>query len=806
MKFFNTYILFFLFLIVGSAMISAQNCTVNAGGNTTICGISYTLQGSANNSTSGNPTWTLVSKPSGAPDPVISNVNSYTPNVTGMTSPGNYVFQIAQNCSPAGSATSQVTITAPGDVSTFTAGPDITNVNATTGTVTLNGVVPAGYTASWSAYNIYRWQRSSIKTDQNSQFSSTTSATTTFSLIKKADHDIDPAYVVTLRITSINNPNCWYEDTATVRFIPNPQILPQISTSTCLTSGGSPFVVLQSTSPKFSQGYSFTPGASGNFGTTVTMNVTSQPAGGNIAYSNIYDDRIYFTGVNVLGTYKFTLTVTNSSGTYTTPEITYTYNGISPNPVNFLTSARPEQMMLYGSGGSGGEVQCGLAGKTTPITFYYTIDPADNPATTTTSVATAGIVPPGGAASIVNGGAGTATRSATITPPVGGWSVGTYRFTVVRGNGSCSATQSYYIHISDGNRPDVSVPTTTICYPGSGTVTATIPLPAVYKGVVNSSYFQDFNAVYQFTLVSKPAGASNPTYDPATSRTFTNTSTVISNLDKAGEYVFKIKAMPLSGGIGAFLDKEYACSGTSLEGTFSVFVITQVNSNAGSDQDVICNTAVSLAGNTPGAGTGTWSVVSSPAGTTPVFSNATLPDTSVSALSTAGTYTFRWTITTGDCVSTDDVDVIIQACVTISGTVFNDANSNTVINSGEAGTSAGGSYIYLVDSSGIIANSTSVNTNGTYTLNVGPNKNYTLHLSPNVYSVGANISTTTINHNIPGWMTTGENKNNNTGAGDGTPDGIISAVVTITSLTNYNFGLKACAAGTTGPVIDERSN
>ncbi|MGG1923674.1 hypothetical protein AB1278_17810 [Chryseobacterium sp. NRRL B-14798] len=662
----------FLLLFLGNMILYAQ-CIVNAGGNTTICGTSYTLQGSSGSA--GTPTWTLVSKPSGAPDPIISNVNSLTPNVTGITSPGNYVFQVEQDCGISGSATSQVIITAPGDSSTFTAGPDITNVNATTGTVTLNGVVPAGYTASWSAYNIYRWERSSVKTSQNSQFSSTTSATTTFSLINKANHDIDPAYVVTLRITSTNNPNCWYEDSAIVRFIPNPQILPTVSTSRCISGTGNHYVALQSTSPKFSKGYPTSPGSSGNFGTTITMNVISQPSGGNISYSNIYDDNIYFTGANVVGVYKFTLTVANASGTYTTPEITYTFTGTTPNPVNFLVPSRPEQMMIYDSGNSGGEVHCGYAGQSTPITFYYTVNSADNPTTINTSAASSGITPPGGAPVVTNGGAGTATRSATITPPSGGWRVGTYKFSITRENaGACSATQTYYIHISDGSRPDVTVPTTTVCYPGSGVVTATIPLPAVYKGVVNTSYFQDFNGRYRLTLVSKPAGAADPVFEPYNNTLFTNTSTTISNLNTQGEYVFKIKADTYNPSVGAFLDKEYVCSGTSLESNFSVFVSAQVGANAGSTQTLIGTSQTTFNANNPGAATGLWTLLSKPVGATdPVIATPSAYNTNVTGFNTPGTYTFRWTVTTGStCSTTSDltINVINAAAGGVSGADF----------------------------------------------------------------------------------------------------------------------------------------
>ncbi|MGE8431231.1 hypothetical protein [Chryseobacterium joostei] len=654
-------LLFILLLFWGNVILYAQ-CSVNAGGNATICGTSYTLQGSSAN-TSGTPVWTLISKPSGAPDPVISNINSLTPSVTGMTYPGNYVFQVSQSCNPSGTVTSQVTITAPGDISVFTAGPDITNVPATTGTVVLNGVVPAGYTASWSAYNIYTYERfGGNKSSQNAQFSSTTSATTTFSLVKKATHDIDPAYVATLRITSINNPNCFYEDTAIVRFIPNPQIVvPNVSV--CAGSSGSTIIYLSNTSPIFGTSY---PGAAGNptYGTTVTMTVNSQPAGGNIQYSKIQDGILYFTGANVVGTYKFTITVANSSGTYTTPEITYTNQGEPSHNVSFAVPSRPEQMPGYGGvGNSGGEVHCNMKGSTIPITFQFTTDPLDNPANVTTTVTNTGTPPPGGSPSIVVNGTGTANRSATITPPATGWNVGTYKFSITTlNNGSCGVTQNYYIHISDGSRPAVNVNNITVCYPGSGTVAATVTLPAIYKEVVNGSYLQGFNGQYDFTLVSKPTGSGTPAYDNRTLRDLSSASTTIGNLTMPGEYVFKIKANASLPNANGFLTAEYACSGTSLEGQFSIFVSGQVGANAGSAQTLVGTTQTTFNGNNPGVATGVWTLLSKPASATdPIIATPTAYNTNVTGFNTPGIYTFRWTVTTGTCNSTSDLTVTVAS-------------------------------------------------------------------------------------------------------------------------------------------------
>ncbi|MCQ9638100.1 hypothetical protein MP478_01765 [Chryseobacterium sp. WG14] len=666
-------VFFFIFLIMGNMMILAQSCNINAGANTVICGTSANLSGSPGGSTLGNPLWTLVSKPSGAPDPVIVTPSGYNTNVTGMTSPGNYVFQIAQNCTT-GTAASQVTITAPGAVSTFTAGPDITNVSASTGTATLNAVIPAGYTASWTYYNIYNNEYYGQNTTTNATMSNATTASPTLTLIKKANHDIDPAYRAVLRITSVNNPNCWYEDDAIVRFIPNPQISLPATHNRCYSSTETNrYISLSGTSPMFA---SNTTNSSGNpaFGTTVTLNVISQPAGGNISFYQIRNNSVYFNGVSVTGSYVFTMTITNANGTYTTPQITYNYNGTDPKLVSFIDSSYPEQMMVYSSGGSGGAVYCNMAGKTTPITFYFKIDPS-NQASITTSVSNSGITPPGGNPTLVLNGAGTMNRNVIVTPPSGGWRAGTYVVGLSTGDGLCKTSQSYYIHISDGNRPNVSVPNTTICYSGSGVVTATVPLPAVYQGAVNSSYLQGFSGRYDFTLVSKPAGAANPVYEAGNLRTFTNTSTTISNLDKQGEYVFKIKAVPSAGGVDSrFLDKEYACSGTSLEGTFSIFVSAQVGANAGSAQTLIGAAQTSFNANNPGvAATGAWTLLTKPVGATdPVIVTPSAYNTNVTGFNSPGTYTFRWTVTTGTCTSASDltVNVINAVAGGVSGADF----------------------------------------------------------------------------------------------------------------------------------------
>lgn len=646
-----------LFLFAGSTTVSGQNCTANAGGAQVICGSSATLKGSVGGSTgTGGATWTFISGPD---TPVIDNPSSLETNVSGMTKDGRYTFQLSYPCAQ-GTSTSTVVITAHPRPATFTAGSDVINSCATVGSAPLSGVIPQGFSGAWRTVNIFSLNRFGTTVSTNSSLDNPTSATPTLSLINKSNHEIDPAYYAILKITSTDG-LCSYEDTTVVRFAPNPQINVPITVSRCMPNGGEAYFDLRSP-PYFSTAITGSAGTTQN-GVSIVLNVVSQPAGANIAFNRLETARVYVSGMSVTGTYIFTLTVNTACGSFTTPQITYNFQGFSPHQVNFQPPGHtaPEQLVNYAASGSGGEAHCGVANTGTPESFYFSIDPSDPPNTITT-VASSGIVPGGVAPAVVVTGSGTMNRVAVVTPPAGGWQIGTYRFTVTTRNsdGGCGITQNYYIHVSDGNRPDVAVSNAVICREGNNPASVAIQLPAIYKGVVNASYFQDFIGYYNFRILSKPQGAADPSFQTSNLRTLTSSSTVISNFTSPGDYTFEIR--PYNGaGVGPFIEQEYACSGKSIVGTFSVHVEDKVNSNAGADQSSTCPGRISLQGDDAGTGTGTWTLVSAPSGSVPVIVAKNSPSSQVSGINNPGVYVFRWTIVSasGFCSSVDETSYTV---------------------------------------------------------------------------------------------------------------------------------------------------
>ncbi|MFM9403799.1 hypothetical protein ACKLNQ_18015 [Myroides odoratimimus] len=659
-KYINKYLFCLVFTIIVTSISYGQS--VNAGGSAVTCGTTHTLSGSTENGDTKGLTWSVVGKPTGATDPVISNPSILKPSVTGMNKPGIYTFRLTK-VNPSGSVYSEVQITSSGDISSFSAGSNILTIPASIGTVNLNGVIPEGFTGEWRAVNVLQYEVYSTTTDINTNISNKHIANPTFSLIKKSDHDTDPAYKLILKITSIYNPYCVSEKEIIVRFIPNPRIIVPEKISKCGESviDDTMYFDLLANSPAFTTHKPYTAG-SPTSGTTITLNTIEKPGTGVFEFKSLEERRMYFR-IDDVGLYKFTLTIKNATGEYTTPIIIFNKTGVKPGEINFVLTNHPEQYMNYTGGGTGGELLCGKIGDNSPVNVYFELNEKDDPLTTitTTSVyskATPGEIVP----NVQMFGTGKKVRFFTVTPPTGGWKAGTYPIYVETSNGGCSISTTYYIHVSDGNRPDLKVEDVMVCYPGTGTVNANVILPTPFQETINKTYFQDFSGNYVLEVVSKPTGSAEPQFesDIWNQRTLKSTSTVISNLNKAGEYVFKIKAIGYGSHVDWLVKQEYECSGTSRETTFKVIVSEQIGANAGSDQTgVFCRDRTVLVGNDPGdIAIGKWTVESAPVGTTPFFSDNSSSRTLVGGLDKTGSYKFKWTIKTGDCIASDIVEVI----------------------------------------------------------------------------------------------------------------------------------------------------
>ncbi|WP_118976757.1 T9SS type A sorting domain-containing protein [Taibaiella koreensis] len=161
---------------------------------------------------------------------------------------------------------------------------------------------------------------------------------------------------------------------------------------------------------------------------------------------------------------------------------------------------------------------------------------------------------------------------------------------------------------------------------------------------------------------------------------------------------------------------------------------------------------------------------------------------------TAGIYADTLLTATGDgCDSIVITTLIVNSCgsIDITGSVFNDANGNTIINAGEIFTALPVQlYVYLVNSNNFIVDSASVAVNGNYLVQGLPGQAYTLSLSAQQYPLGTKVADTSISNTLPAdWVITGENGNNNIGTGDGTPDGSLSVILSTGNLSNQNFGI-----------------
>ena len=199
-------------------------------------------------------------------------------------------------------------------------------------------------------------------------------------------------------------------------------------------------------------------------------------------------------------------------------------------------------------------------------------------------------------------------------------------------------------------------------------------------------------------------------------------------------------------------------SGTLQTGVFDPSTFTSyavpTTANSGPDQSICGGASTSLAGNTPLTGTGQWSIISGAGGTviTPSDPGSAFKGTNGSS------YTLRWTISNGDCISNDDVVILfpllavqpsnfttssVNVCQSASGVIYTVPNDPTV--SSYNWTYSGSGATMSRSSNSITVNFNNIATSGTISVTATNSCNIS---APRSLAV-------TVNQNI--WMGTASN-------------------------------------------------
>lgn len=152
----------------------------------------------------------------------------------------------------------------------------------------------------------------------------------------------------------------------------------------------------------------------------------------------------------------------------------------------------------------------------------------------------------------------------------------------------------------------------------------------------------------------------------------------------------------------------------------------------------------------------------------------------------------------GKAIDGETEDYPLTIKVSISGTVFDDADGMTespalVDGTGIGSPSSTQLYAYLVNSSGLVSQKITLPSNGVYSFaDVDPGTSYTVRISSNNVSVGATAPSAA---SLPtDWVSTGENFGTNNTAGTGNESGTANSQIAITTgtsnISGVNFGIQ----------------
>ncbi len=303
-------------------------------------------------------------------------------------------------------------------------------------------------------------------------------------------------------------------------------------------------------------------------------------------------------------------------------------------------------------------------------------------------------------------GSGTITTNTLYNTTVTNVPPGIHTYTWTISNGTCTSADYVVIRVSRvvaksaGDDQSICGTTATMAAeavtsgvgtwsqtdgPNIATITSTISNTTTMTGLVQGTYVFRWtisdgtcSSVYdEMTLQVNSAATTPLAGDDQTLCNVTNTNLEGNTITNGNGVWSKVSGptctisnvnSPTSGitGMtpGTYVFRWTASNGSCSELTDDVTILNNyppTTAAAGADIRVCMYSAFNLAANTPSVGTGSWSQVS---GNTINFTNASSPTTTITG-AVAGSYTFRWSITNGNCsASTDDVNLIIDASVT----------------------------------------------------------------------------------------------------------------------------------------------
>ena len=194
---------------------------------------------------------------------------------------------------------------------------------------------------------------------------------------------------------------------------------------------------------------------------------------------------------------------------------------------------------------------------------------------------------------------------------------GTYLFFWVVSDGTCSDADQVTVIVDQPVVVNAGTDQNICTTPGTATMAGSNPAPGTGLWTTTSA-----------------ATISNPV----------NGNTPITGLTSPGTYVF---VWTVTNGACVIRD------------TMNIIVSNPVVSAAGADQLVCASPGTAtLAGSSPAPGSGLWTTTSSA-----TISNPTSATSTVSGLTTAGVYTFIWTVTNGACVSRDTMLMTVSTAI-----------------------------------------------------------------------------------------------------------------------------------------------